>query len=117
MRTKVRPKVFLEAALHIKKQLDREGSVRGYDGCCHALKKVMKIRGGRRAEFAYRLYDTPEFKFFKKLYCNKRSSDTYWFGLTDKYDPWTGLLRPCLKNQNKRIDALMAAYKAAKRLK
>ena len=114
---KIRPDVFLKAAKRLEKELAKgtgDGSC-----CCYAIGKALRINCWTDPiEFKC----SPEFILFKKMFGRRRIVDEYWFGETVEYagnhkEWWRDNLIPHVKNQQKRIKALMKAYKAAKKMK
>jgi hypothetical protein len=103
-KSKIRPTIFLKAARLIEAELKErpEGGTSYYATCCSALVVV-----GRNNE---------EYKFFKNLFSNKRGPSQYWFGNPDEFgdDMHFNIVYPKVKNQQKRIKALMKAYKMTK---
>jgi hypothetical protein len=101
MSKKPNPKVFLRAAKFVQRSLN-DSSV---TSCCRALQRTMRL-----ASMAD-LFDTPEYKLFKKMFCNGRGKYSLWFGETIDSNCCVKV-----KNQQKRIRALKKAATAAKRL-
>jgi hypothetical protein len=100
MNRKIRPSVFHKAIREL--ELDIKYQIDGTTTCCHAISNALRPKDAPSWQMV-NLYDTPEYKLFKKMFCNKRSPLSYWFGC-----PWYD------HSQKKRLAALKKAYTAAK---
>jgi hypothetical protein len=108
-KVKIKPIKFLQAAKLIQDELKKYPVKYSgyYEGCCSALYDVTQNDS------------SPEYKFFKKHFSNKRGEHIYWFGTPCKGVQLDGAAyeyarKPKIKNQQKRIKALMKAYKMTK---
>ena len=67
------PGVFLEAAERVRRELNHDRGIT----CCDAMRKVMRLASYED------LWDTDEYKFFKKMFCKGQGRLDVWFGLPE----------------------------------